>query len=171
MQCPVYGGPAIALNDNQDVRTTAKTDYAVRAAVELATAGDEPVPAERIADAQDIPVNFLENILLDLRRAGIVDSRRGAGGGYLLARPADEIVLADVVRAVEGPLASVRGLSPDALEYEGSATALREVWVALRSAVRSVLEHVTLADVANGDLPPHIAELTSEPDAWVRRSR
>ena len=85
----MYGGPAIALNDNQHMRTTAKADYAVRAAVELATAGDEPVPAERIADAQDIPVNFLENILLDLRRAGIVDSRRGAGGGYLLARPAD----------------------------------------------------------------------------------
>lgn len=167
----MYGGPAIALNDNQDVRTTAKTDYAVRAAVELATAGDEPVPAERIADAQDIPVNFLENILLDLRRAGIVDSRRGAGGGYLLARPADEIVLADVIRAVDGPLAAVRGLSPDALEYEGSAVPLRDVWVALRSAVRSVLEHVTLADVASGKLPPHVAKLTRESDAWVRRSR
>jgi Rrf2 family protein len=153
------------------VRTTAKADYAVRAAVELAASGDAPVSAERIADAQKIPVNFLENILLDLRRAGIIESRRGAAGGYLLARPAGEIVLADVVRAVEGPLASVRGLSPDALEYEGAAGPLRDVWVALRAAVRSVLEHVTLADVASGELPPLVGELTSEPDAWVRRSR
>jgi Rrf2 family protein len=153
------------------VRTTAKADYAVRAAVELAASGDAPVSAERIAEAQGIPVNFLENILLDLRRAGIVESRRGSAGGYLLAKPADEIVLADVVRAVEGPLASVRGLSPDALEYEGSAVPLRDVWVALRSAVRSVLEHVTLADVASGELPPLVAELTADPDAWVRRTR
>jgi Rrf2 family protein len=153
------------------VRTTAKADYAVRAAVELAASGDAPVSAERIAEAQGIPVNFLENILLDLRRAGIVESRRGAAGGYLLAKPADEIALADVVRAVEGPLASVRGLSPDALEYEGSAVPLRDVWVALRSAVRSVLEHVTLADVASAELPPLIGELTADPDAWVRRTR
>ena len=153
------------------MRTTAKADYAVRAAVELAASQDGPVSAERIAEAQSIPVNFLENILLDLRRAGIVESRRGAAGGYLLAKPADEIVVADVVRAVEGPLASVRGLSPDALEYEGSATQLRDVWVALRSAVRSVLEHVTLADVANGTLPPFVSELTREPDAWARRPR
>ena len=153
------------------MRTTAKADYAVRAAVELAASGDAPVSAERIAEAQAIPVNFLENILLDLRRAGIVESRRGAAGGYFLAKPADEIALADVVRAVEGPLASVRGLSPDALEYEGSAVPLRDVWVALRSAVRSVLEHVTLADVARGELPPLVAELTADSDAWVRRSR
>jgi Rrf2 family protein len=153
------------------MRTTAKVDYAVRAAVELAASGDAPVSAERIADAQAIPVNFLENILLDLRRAGIVESRRGAAGGYLLAKPASEIVVADVVRAVEGPLASVRGMSPDALDYNGSAAHLREVWVALRSAVRSVLEHVTLADIADGSLPPLVGELTREPDAWVRRSR
>jgi Rrf2 family protein len=153
------------------VRTTAKADYAVRAAIELAAHGDAPVSAERIAEAQQIPVNFLENILLDLRRAGIVDSRRGAAGGYLLARPAKEIVIADVVRAVEGPLASVRGLSPDQLDYEGPAESLRDVWVALRSAVRSVLEHVTLADVASGKLPANVSKLTREPDAWVRRSR
>jgi Rrf2 family protein len=153
------------------MRTTAKADYAVRAAVELAGSGDGLVTAEHLAEAQQIPVNFLENILLDLRRAGIVESRRGAAGGYLLAKPAKEIVIADVVRAVEGPLASVRGLSPDALEYAGSAAALKDVWVALRSAVRSVLEHVTLADVANGKLPAHITKLTREPDAWTRRSR
>ncbi|MGH2972293.1 MAG: RrF2 family transcriptional regulator [Gaiellaceae bacterium] len=153
------------------MRTTAKADYAVRAAIELAASDGSPIPADRIAEAQQIPVNFLENILLDLRRAGIVESRRGAAGGYLLARPAKEIVIADVVRAVEGPLASVRGLSPDTLEYEGPAEQLRDVWVALRSAVRSVLEHVTLADVANGKLPARITKLTREPDAWVRRRR
>jgi Rrf2 family protein len=153
------------------MRTTAKADYAVRAAVELATSDGSPVPADRIAEAQNIPANFLENILLDLRRAGIVESRRGAAGGYLLAKPAKQIVVADVVRAVEGPLASVRGLSPDQLDYEGSAESLRDVWVALRSAVRSVLEHVTLADIASGKLPAPIMKLTREPDAWVRRSR
>jgi Rrf2 family protein len=153
------------------MRTTAKADYAIRAAVELTTSGDEPVTAERVAEAQHIPVNFLENILLDLRRAGIVESRRGAAGGYLLARPADEVALADVIRAVEGPLAAVRGISPDALEYPASTEVLRDVWVAVRSSVRAVLEHVTLADVARGKLPAAVAKMTREPDAWVRRSR
>ena len=152
------------------MRTTAKADYAVRAAVELAAVGTgDPVKAEQIAEAQSIPLNFLENILAELRRAGIVESRRGAAGGYLLARPAEEITLADVIRAVEGPLANVRGVSPDLLEYEGSAERLRDVWVALRASVRAVLEQVTLADVAKGELPPHIAELTQSPDAWLRR--
>ena len=123
------------------MRTTAKADYAVRAAVELAAVGTgDPVKAEQIAEAQSIPLNFLENILAELRRAGIVESRRGAAGGYLLARPAEEITLADVIRAVEGPLANVRGISPDLLEYEGSAERLRDVWVALRASVRAVLE-------------------------------
>ena len=152
------------------MRTTAKADYAVRAAVELAAVGTgDPVKAEQIAEAQSIPLNFLENILAELRRAGIVESRRGAAGGYLLARPAEEITLADVIRAVEGPLANVRGVSPDLLEYQGSAERLRDVWVALRASVRAVLEQVTLADVAKGELPPHIAELTQSPDAWLRR--
>jgi Rrf2 family protein len=138
--------------------------------VELAAVGStEPVKAEHIADAQSIPLNFLENILAELRRAGIVESRRGAAGGYLLARPPEDISLADVIRAVEGPLANVRGVSPDLLEYEGSSERLRDVWVALRSSVRGVLEHVTLADVAKGELPPRIAELTQTADAWVRR--
>jgi Rrf2 family protein len=150
------------------VRTTAKADYAVRAAVELASAGDM-VTADQIAQAQSIPVNFLENILRDLRRAGLIESRRGQAGGYLLARPADEISIADVIRAVEGPLANVRGLSPDQLQYEGSAAKLREVWVALRANVRNVLEQVTLADVARGELPAHVEELTRDADAWVRR--
>jgi Rrf2 family protein len=150
------------------VRTTAKADYAVRAAVELAAAG-ELVTAEHIAQAQGIPVNFLENILRDLRRGGIVDSRRGQQGGYTLARPAAEISVADVIRAVEGPLANVRGHPPEDLEYDGSAAKLRDVWVALRASVRSVLERVTLADLARGELPTEIARLTSGADAWVRR--
>ena len=150
------------------MRTTAKADYAVRAAVELAAAGDM-VTAEHIAQATGIPHNFLENILGDLRRAGLVESRRGQAGGYLLAKPADAISIADVIRAVEGPLANVRGLSPDTLEYEGSAAKLRDVWVALRASVRSVLERVTLADVAQGELPAHVEELTRGADAWARR--
>jgi Rrf2 family protein len=155
--------------NNGDVRATAKADYAIRAAAELAAAGESTVKAERIAQAQGIPLKFLENILQDLRHAGLVASQRGAEGGYRLALSADEISLADVIRAVDGPLANVRGLSPDQLEYEGAALRLREVWVALRASVRSVLEQVTLADLANGDLPPHVVELTRERDAWVRR--
>jgi Rrf2 family protein len=150
------------------VRTTAKADYAVRAAVELAAAGDL-VTAEQVADAQGIPLNFLENILRDLRRAGVVESRRGQQGGYTLARPAEEISVADVIRAVEGPLATVRGQAPEDLAYAGSAERLGEVWVALRAAVRSVLEQVSLADVARGPLPAHVEELTHDADAWVRR--
>jgi Rrf2 family protein len=150
------------------VRTTAKADYAVRAAVELAAAG-EMITAEQIADAQGIPLNFLENILRDLRRAGLVESRRGQAGGYLLARPPESISLADVIRAVEGPLANVRGMSPETLDYSGSAEKLRDVWVALRAGVRSVLEGVTIADVARGELPGHVAELTRNEDAWARR--
>jgi Rrf2 family protein len=150
------------------VRTTAKADYAVRAAVELAAAG-ALLTAEQIADAQGIPVNFLENILRDLRRGGIVESRRGQAGGYELARPPDEISVADVIRAVEGPLANVRGQAPESLDYPESAGKLRDVWVALRASVRGVLEQVTLADVAGGELPAHVEELTRDPDAWVRR--
>jgi Rrf2 family protein len=150
------------------VRTTAKADYAVRAAVELAAAGDM-VTAEQVARAQGIPANFLENILGDLRRGGIVESRRGQQGGYVLARPAEAISVADVIRAVEGPLANVRGLPPEDLEYEGSAARLRDVWVALRASVRAVLEQVTLAELARGELPESVEALTREADAWVRR--
>jgi Rrf2 family protein len=150
------------------VRTTAKADYAVRAAVELAAVGGL-ANAEQIAQAQDIPLNFLENILRDLRRAGIVESRRGQAGGYALARPAEEISVADVIRAVEGPLANVRGQAPESLAYPGSAGKLREVWVALRANIRAVLEGVTLADIARGELPAHVEELTRDADAWVRR--
>jgi Rrf2 family protein len=151
------------------VRVSAKADYAIRALVELAAAGDGPVKAERLAQAQEIPLTFLENILLDLRNGGLVASRRGAEGGYWLARPAAEITLAQVIRAVEGPLANVRGARPEEVSYAGTAEPLREVWVAVRAALRRVLETVTLADVAAGELPPVVGELARDPDAWAPR--
>jgi Rrf2 family protein len=151
------------------VRLSAKADYAVRAAVELAGAGDTHLKAERIAEAQSIPIRFLEHILLDLKHAGLVDSRRGAEGGYWLARPAGEVTLADVIRSVEGPLANVRGIRPEQLDYEGASAPLRDVFVALRASIRSVLEHVTLANVASGELPDAIRDLTEAPDAWAPR--
>jgi Rrf2 family protein len=153
------------------VRISAKTDYALRAAVELAASqeGDTPVKGEQLATAQGIPLRFLENILGDLRNAGIVESRRGVEGGYLLARPPAEIALADVIRAVDGPLANVGGTRPDALSYEGAAEPLRDVWVAVRAALRGVLEETTLADVASKKLPKEIQAMVADPDAWERR--
>ena len=149
------------------MRISAKTDYALRAAIELASLqSDAPVKGEAIATAQQIPLRFLENILGDLRNAGIVESRRGVDGGYLLARPAKEIALADVVRAVDGPLANVAGTRPNLLEYNGSAEKLRDVWVGVRAALRSVLEETTLADVASKKLPKHVAALVADKDAW-----
>jgi Rrf2 family protein len=147
---------------------SAKADYAIRAAVELAAAGgEEPVKGDRIAQAQEIPQNFLENILADLRNAGIVASRRGADGGYWLARAADEVSLADVIRAVDGPLANVRGIRSEQVAYQGSAEPLRDVWVAVRASLRNVLEHVSLADLARGDLPENVRELAADPEAWT----
>ena len=149
------------------MRVSAKADYAIRAAVELAASGEGPVKGERIATAQEIPANFLENILGDLRNAGIVASRRGADGGYWLARSADEISLAEVIRAVDGPLANVRGVRSDQLRYEGSAAALADVWIAVRASLRGVLERVTLAQVARGELPENVRQLAADPDAWA----
>jgi Rrf2 family protein len=152
------------------MRITAKVDYAVRATVELAAAPDErPVKAERIAAAQGIPLNFLENILSELRHAGIVRSHRGADGGFRLARDAEEIVVADIVRAVEGPLATVRGQPPEECLYGGAAHALPRVWIAVRKNLRSVLEHVSVADIAGGRLPSDIDRLADDPEAWVTR--
>lgn len=149
------------------MRVSARADYAVRALVEIASrASDKPVKAEQIADAQDIPLKFLENILADLRRAGFVDSRRGVDGGYRLQQPATEVSVADVIRAVEGPLASVRGDRPQAIEYPGAASGLRDVWVALRASMRAVLEHVTIADIASGDLPDAVSSRTADAAAW-----
>jgi Rrf2 family protein len=150
------------------MRVSAKTDYALRAAVELAAAPEgTPVKGERLATTQSIPLRFLENILLQLRHAGIIESRRGADGGYRLARPAAEISLADVIRAIDGPLAGVSGQRPETLDFKGRSEPLRDVWVAVRASLRAVLENVTLADVAGGELPDVVRELTEEPDAWV----
>jgi Rrf2 family protein len=149
------------------MRVSAKADYALRAGVELAAAvGEGPVKGDRIAQSQGIPLKFLENILLDLRHAGLVQSQRGAEGGYWLARDAAEISLADVIRAVEGPIANVRGVRPEQVEYAGAAVPLQDVWIALRASMRAVLEEVTLADLAGGHLPAGVAQLTSDPDAW-----
>jgi Rrf2 family protein len=150
------------------VRVSAKTDYALRAVVELAAAdGDAPVKGERLATGQAIPLRFLENILLQLRHAGLVESRRGADGGYRLARPAEEIALADVIRAIDGPLAGVSGARPETLDYRGASEPLRDVWVAVRAALRSVLEQVTIADVAAGRLPDHVHALLADDEAWL----
>jgi Rrf2 family protein len=152
------------------VRISAKVDYAVRAAVELAAAADErPINAERIATAQDIPLNFLENILGELRHAGIVRSHRGAEGGFRLARPAEQITVADIMRAVEGPLASVRGGPPEEATYTGAAEVLPRVWIAVRTNLREVVEHVTVADIAGGTLPRSIDKLAENPESWVTR--
>ncbi len=158
----------VVVAHNAGVRVSAKADYALRACVELAAAeGDGHVKGERLAQAQDVPVKFLENILGDLRQAGLVRSQRGVEGGYWLARPAATITLADVIRAVEGPLANVRGARPDTVSYHGAAEPLREVWIAVRASLRSVLEAVTLADVAGGHLPTVVADLVADPEAWV----
>jgi Rrf2 family protein len=148
------------------MRLSAKADYALRASLELASAGDGHVKAEALARAQSIPLRFLEQILLDLKHAGLVASRRGAEGGYWLAKAPAEISLADVIRAVEGPLANVRGVRPEELDYEGSAVALRDVFVALRANIRAVLEDVTLADAAAGELPDRVRDLVRDPEAW-----
>jgi Rrf2 family protein len=152
------------------MHVSAKADYAVRAAVELAAAGAGPVKGDRIAEAQQIPIKFLENILSDLRHAGYVQSQRGAEGGYWLAEPAETITLADIIRAVDGPLANVRGARPESVTYEGSASRLVEVWIAVRVSLRGVLERVTLADLVAGALPAEVKELAADADAWVSRS-
>src|SRR5215216_4520982 len=148
------------------MRVSAKADYAVRAAIELAAAGEGPVKGDRIAEAQDIPLRFLENILGELKHAGLVQSQRGQEGGYWLNRPSDEITLAEIIRVVEGPLASVRGQRPDEIACEGAAEPLQRVWVALRANIRDVLESVTLADLVGGELPQLVLELTERPEVW-----
>lgn len=149
---------------------TPKVDHAVRTLLEI-TAADQAaaVKAEAIAAAQQIAPKVLESVLAELRRAGLVTSRRGPDGGYRLARPAHAISIADVIRAVEGPLASVRGLRPEEVRYPGAAEPLQQVWIALRVNIRAVLENVTLADIATGALPDFLVDLTADPGAWARR--
>lgn len=153
------------------MKVSAKADYAARAAVELAAARGGPMKADRIAEAQGIPVKFLETILLELKHAGIVRSQRGPEGGYTLARPAGDISLADVIRAVDGPLANVRGDRPENVEYAGVAIRLTDVWVAVRAALRQILESTSLADLRDGTLPPRVLELADDPEAWVSLGR
>ena len=152
------------------MRLNARVDYALRAVVELASAlgsASRPVTAERIATGQDIPPKFLESILLQLRRGGVVNSQRGPEGGYWLARPADEISLADVIRVIDGPLANVRGQRPENLGYHGAAASLQDVWIALRASERQILDSVTIADVAAAKLPKRVRALAADPQAWV----
>lgn len=153
--------------DNGRVRISAKADYAIRATLELAAApGAGPVKAEQLASTQAIPLRFLLNILVELKRAGIVASRRGSDGGYQLARPAAGVTLADVIRAVEGPLAQVGDHRPEALHYHGVAAPLQQVWVAVRASLRAVLEEVSLADVCSGRLPEEVAALARAEGSW-----
>lgn len=150
------------------MQISARADYAVRAMLELAVA-PATVTAQALADAQGLPYKFTEAILADLRRAGLVRSQRGAEGGYTLGRAATDITIGDVVRAVDGPLAGVRGMRPEQANYAGVAEHLRTVWVATRAAVRRVLDETSLAQVATGDLPTHVRDLLDSPDAWKPR--
>lgn len=148
---------------------SAKVDYAVRALCTLADANGNPVTADTLAQAQGLPAKFLESILNDMRRAGLLLSQRGAEGGYRLSRPAGSITVAEVIRPLDGPLAEVRGLRPEATTYQGSAEHLQDVWVAVRASLRAVLEQVTIADIVAGKLPRSVQKLTTDPDAWLSR--
>ena len=149
------------------MRFSSRTDYALRATLELAAHGEGTMTTAELGTVQGIPASYLGAVLADLRRAGIVKARRGPDGGWTLARPASTITFADVIRAIDGPLAGVSGQRPETLDFKGRSEPLREVWVAVRASLRAVLEQVTLADVAAGELPDNVRMLTSEPDAWV----
>jgi Rrf2 family protein len=151
------------------LRVSAKVDYAVRAALELSRADGRRLKCEEIAESQDIPVNFLENILGEMRHAGLVRSRRGSEGGYWLARPPEDISVADVFRAVEGPLAWVADRRPEDVDIPTGDEALRDLWIALRTGMRQVLEPVSLKQLATGKLPRGVARLTEGPEDWVGR--
>ena len=156
------------MGQNGAVQIPAKAEYAIRALLSLA-ASDSSVSAEHLAQEQDLPAKFLGAILSDLRRGGQVTSQRGPEGGFRLAKDPDAVMIADVLRVVSGPMAGVRGMRPETLVYEGSAEHLREVWVAVRAALREVLEHVTLGQVLRGDLPTAVTRFTDDPDAWITR--
>jgi Rrf2 family protein len=151
------------------VQISAKTDYAIRALLSLAAREPELVKVDTVVSDQGMPRKFVEAILGDLRRAGLVRSQRGADGGYALAKPAREITLGSVIRAVDGPLAEVRGRRPDQTTYTGVAEHLPHVWVAVRASLRRVLDETTLAQVLSGSLPPHVKRMTEAPDAWLPR--
>src|SRR5215211_4826901 len=149
------------------MRVSAKSDYALRALIELASREDgAPVSAEELGRLQEIPHGFLQAILADLRRAGVVMSQRGQSGGWRMARDPDTVTVADVIRAVDGPLVSVYGLRPEAVEYNDSAEVLQHVWIAARSSLRLVFEQVTIQALADGKLSEEVAALTADEDAW-----
>lgn len=148
------------------MRLSARVDYALRASAELAVSGNHPVTAVQLAEAQQIPPKFLENILGQLRRSGLIRSQRGPDGGYWLARSAEQISMADIIRAIDGPLLGVRGERPEHVGYEGAARSLQEVWIALRASERAILEQVTLAHLSSGELPAEVRKLTENPEAW-----
>ena len=149
------------------MRVSAKSDYALRALVEMARAdGERATSAEELGRRQDIPHGFLQAILADLRRAGVVRSQRGQSGGWRLAREAGEVSVADVIRAVDGPLVSVYGLRPEGVTYNDHTEVLQRVWIAARSALREVFEEVTIGDLAAGRLPDSVAARTLDQDAW-----
>lgn len=151
------------------MQVTAKVDYAVRALLELAASDGGRVTRDELAAAQNIPPRYLEAVLLQLRQAGLVSGQRGAAGGYTLGRPAEEISVAEVSRAVDGPLALVQGQRPEHVTYVGASLHLNELWIGLRAAVRSVMEAVTIADLLRDDLPPTVRALVDDPDAWQPR--
>jgi Rrf2 family protein len=152
------------------VEISAKSDYAVRALLELAAKAPELVKIDVIVGDQQLPKKFVEAILGDLRRAGIVRSMRGADGGYALARPASEISIGAVIRAVDGPLAEVRGLRPDEMNYIGLAEHLPGLWVAVRASLRRVLDETSLQQLLSGKMPAHVRRMIEDPNAWARRT-
>lgn len=151
------------------MQISARGDYAVRATLELASAYPSTISAQALADAQNLPRKFLEAVLADLRRSGVIQAVRGAEGGYLLSAPPTKITIGMVLRAVDGPLAGVRGHRPEQTSYVGNSSHLPQVWVAVRAAVRSVVDEVSLAEVVAGELPKAVADLTTAPDAWQPR--
>ncbi|MGC4897370.1 RrF2 family transcriptional regulator [Micromonospora sp. DT31] len=151
------------------MQISARGDYAVRAALSLATAYPALLSTQAIAAEQDMPRKFLEAVLADLRRSGVVRAQRGAEGGYTLARPPRDITIGHVLRAVDGPLAGVRGLRPEETRYEGAAENLPRLWVAVRASVRRVVDEVSLDELVSGRLPAHVRRLTAQPDAWEPR--
>ena len=156
------------MGNNASMQVTAKVDYAVRALVELA-AHEGRLTRDELATAQQIPPRYLEAVLSQLRQAGLVVGQRGAAGGYTLGRPADRITVAEVSRAVDGPLALVQGQRPENVRYEGSSRHLPDLWIGLRAAVRQVMESVTIADIGSGDWPDQLARLVDDPDSWEPR--
>jgi Rrf2 family protein len=156
------------VGQNGGMQIPAKSEYAIRALLTLA-ANDTSLSAEHLAQEQELPAKFLGAILSDLRRGGLVSSQRGPEGGFKLAVDPDAIMIADILRIVSGPMAGVRGMRPETLHYGGEATHLTDVWIAVRGALREVLEHVTLGQVLRGDLPEAVTRFSSNPDMWVTR--